>query len=380
MGTVRFLLALSVVVGHSASVHLFGVHLLDAATAVQCFYVISGFLITMVLNERKGYLSLGNFYLSRYFRLWPAYFVVAIASLVLVNWDRMFVQLPKVASGTTLAFIWFSNLTLFFQDLFLFLRIDGAGDLVPTSTFLSWPNQVWPYMLVPQCWSLGVELTFYLIAPFVCRRWQTVAGLFAFGLVMRIILAWFVPIADPWTYRFAPTEMMMFAAGGLAYFAGRNLCPRFPRATRIACFVSLGALFAFVVAEEQIFRIIGRWDALSSLMLINKAPPLFLMALAAAPLFYGTRSNRVDQLLGELSYPMYVCHFIIMQLMTNYKLMTPDNALYVAIVIGVSLLLFYFVTVPTDKFRRRFGARVPVVTESQSSPTAQTPAYSYRED
>jgi peptidoglycan/LPS O-acetylase OafA/YrhL len=52
MGTVRFLLALSVVVTHSPSDSLLGIHFLNASTAVQSFYVISGFLITMVLNER----------------------------------------------------------------------------------------------------------------------------------------------------------------------------------------------------------------------------------------------------------------------------------------------------------------------------------------
>lgn len=377
MGTVRFLLALSVVVGHSASVHLFGVHLLDAATAVQCFYMISGFLITMILNERKGYLSLSNFYLSRYFRLWPAYFVVAFASLILVNWQVMTVQLPAMATWPSIAFIWFANLTLFFQDWFLFIRFDH-GSLIATSNFLIWPNQAWPYMLAPQCWSLGVELTFYAIAPFVCRRWQHVAALFAFGLGLRALLAFFVPITDPWTYRFAPTEMMMFAAGGLAYFAGRNLCPRYPGATKIACIVSLIAIGAFVVAEETILQIVGPWYALATFLMINKAPALVVMAFAAAPLFYATRNNRFDQLLGELSYPMYICHFLIMVLMTRYKLMSPDNALYVAIVIGVSLALFYCVTVPTDRFRRRFGARMPpslrVVLGDEHDARAAVPA------
>src|SRR6266853_4369054 len=149
----------------------------------------------------------------------------------------MFDQLPKVAVWPSIVFIWFANLTLLFQDWFLFLRFDH-GWLVPTTNYSIWPNQLWLFLLVPQCWSLGVELTFYLIAPFACRHWQSVAMLFGFGLASRAILAWFVPSGDPWTYRFAPTEMMMFAVGGLAYFAGRNLCPRFPRPTKIACYVS----------------------------------------------------------------------------------------------------------------------------------------------
>jgi peptidoglycan/LPS O-acetylase OafA/YrhL len=357
MGTVRFLLALSVVVGHGASAGLFGIKLFDGGSAVQCFYIISGFLITMVLNERKDYRSLRNFYFSRFLRLWPVYIAVAAASLVLLNWELMFVQLPGFASWSAITFIWFSNLTLLFQDWFLFLGFDN-GRLVPVLSYLnSSPGQVWQFLLVPQCWSLGVELTFYLIAPFACRRWQSVAMLFAFGLASRAVLAWFVPLGDPWTYRFAPAEMMMFAAGGLAYFAGRDLCPRFPRVTMVACLASLAAIGLFIFAESYAFQITGRWAALTPLLLIYNGAALLLMTVAAAPLFYGTRNNRIDQIAGELSYPMYVSHYTIMLLLARNGILTPNNGLYVLIVISVSIALYYCITVPTDNFRRRFGAR-----------------------
>jgi peptidoglycan/LPS O-acetylase OafA/YrhL len=282
--------------------------------------------------------------------------VVAAASLVLLNWNMMFVQLPQIAAAPSIVFIWFSNLTLLFQDWFLFLGFDN-GRLVPVLSYENSPKQVWLFLLVPQCWSLGIELTFYLIAPFACRRWQSVALLFAFGLVTRAVLAWFVPAGDPWTYRFAPNEMMMFAAGGLAYFAGRNLCPRFPRATAIACFISLAAITALIVAEPYLSRITTEWDGLVPILLIRNSPALLLMTVAAAPLFYGTRSNRFDQIAGELSYPMYVSHYTIMSLMARNSMLPPDNGLYVVIVIAVSFLLFFGITIPTDRLRKRFGAR-----------------------
>ena len=58
--------------------------LLSGITAVQAFYVISGFLITMVLNERQQYRNSPSFYVSRYFRLWPAYLVVLVATLTIL--------------------------------------------------------------------------------------------------------------------------------------------------------------------------------------------------------------------------------------------------------------------------------------------------------
>ena len=84
-------------------------------------------------------------------------------------------------------------------------------------------------LIVPQCWTIGVELTFYLVAPFACRSVRGTTALFLFGLATRLCLGAFAtPGLDTWLYRFAPAEMMLFASGGLAYFAGRAIRKRVP--------------------------------------------------------------------------------------------------------------------------------------------------------
>jgi peptidoglycan/LPS O-acetylase OafA/YrhL len=50
MGVLRTLLALSVVLSHSGP--LFGIELVGGQLAVQSFYMISGFYMTMVLTEK----------------------------------------------------------------------------------------------------------------------------------------------------------------------------------------------------------------------------------------------------------------------------------------------------------------------------------------
>ncbi|MBR1193248.1 acyltransferase [Bradyrhizobium sp. AUGA SZCCT0160] len=355
MGIVRFLLALCVVAEHTASHGVLGVQLLSGTTAVQCFYVISGFLITMVLNERAGYRSLGNFYLSRYFRLWPVYIVVAVASLYVVYWDVMFTQLPKVADWPAVAFVAISNLTLFFQDWFLFLRLDGSS-LLPTSDFASaTPPPLHGFLLVPQCWSIGVELTFYVIAPFVCRSWRGLSLLFAFGLASRIVTAALDLPPDPWMYRFAPSEMLLFSSGGLAYFAGRNLCPRYPLTTKVACVLAMASIGAVVLGLPLTNRYSAA--ALDHLLILN-GPALVLMTVAAAPLFYATRNSVIDRFIGELSYPMYVSHLLIQTMLTRQapSMVTPDNLLYVAVVVTVSALLVLGIVYPIDSLRKRLAS------------------------
>jgi len=50
MGTIRLLLAVSVLAFHSAPIA--GLQLPDGIVAVQSFYVISGFYMSLILTER----------------------------------------------------------------------------------------------------------------------------------------------------------------------------------------------------------------------------------------------------------------------------------------------------------------------------------------
>lgn len=94
MGVIRFLLALAVVYGHAAGASIiapytptFGYFPIDPVTAVQMFFVISGFYMSLVLTEKYRALDgwLWKFYLNRYSRLMPSYLIVMAVSTLLVN-------------------------------------------------------------------------------------------------------------------------------------------------------------------------------------------------------------------------------------------------------------------------------------------------------
>jgi peptidoglycan/LPS O-acetylase OafA/YrhL len=369
MGTIRFLLALCVVATHSPGQAIAGVTLLSGITAVQAFYVISGFLITMVLNERKQYQSVGNFYLSRYLRLWPSYFVIAVASfLIYGKW-----LVPGLANmqWSTVMFIWFSNCTIFFQDLFFFLKFRD-GFLVPATYWMAGQPPFVPYFLiVPQCWTLGVELTFYLIAPFVCRSPWRVAGLFLFGLGARLIIgALVVPGYDSWLYRSSPAEMTLFASGGLAYFGGKLIYSRLP--------VQFLALFSKIVLGLVMTNILANgasmnlWDFFfsrySAYLYLADPAILIATALACPFLFQGFRKSRIDALLGEMSYPMYISHFLVATVLSNHHLLGIGNLLYVLVTLIVSVSLYLLIALPVDRLRSRFGARTPPAMKIPVSP------------
>ena len=70
------------------------------------------------------------------------------------------------------------------------------------------------FLLVLQAWTLGLELSFYLIAPFIVRRSFLLVLLFAGSLCGRLfaIVSGF-GLSDPWTYRFFPFELALFIGG-----------------------------------------------------------------------------------------------------------------------------------------------------------------------
>ena len=127
MGTLRTIFALSVVFAHCWP----GAVLVGGRNAVQLFYIISGFLISYVLVERRSYRTLSRFYLNRYLRLYPVYCVVAVATLA---WffsagaldqesppDRFF-AVYHVAPPAGDALLVVANTILFGQDWVMFSR------------------------------------------------------------------------------------------------------------------------------------------------------------------------------------------------------------------------------------------------------------------
>jgi peptidoglycan/LPS O-acetylase OafA/YrhL len=373
MGTLRFLLALCVVATHSPGSRILGHELLSGITAVQAFYVISGFLITMVLNERQQYRNATSFYVSRYLRLWPAYIVVVAATLAILH-ARQLHELALMRPSTIM-FIGFSNLSLFFQDWFFLLRFD-AGYLVPTAHWTADPAPHPPeFLIVPQSWTIGVELTFYLIAPFTCRSVRGTAALFLFGLATRLCLGAFVmPGLDPWFYRFAPAEMMLFASGGLGYFAGRAIRKRVPpESFTMSGGIAFAILAVVIVANPTA---LGWWlrifpGYMESLYLGNAAI-LLAVALASPHLFYAFRNVRFDSFLGELSYPMYLSHLLVGGILLRLHLpawLIYGNLCYVGATLVASTLLVMFIVIPVDRWRSRFGARVPTISMAGREPS-----------
>ena len=133
---------LSAALGHEAG-----------AMSVIFFFVLSGFLITLLLlreHDHKGDIDISRFYLRRIFRIWPLYFLVVLLGLYVLphvgDWFFVSQQSPNLDAR------WWA------LDLPYLLVLPNVSNGLMLGEFP--PN-------IGQAWSIGVEEQFYLFWPWL---------------------------------------------------------------------------------------------------------------------------------------------------------------------------------------------------------------------
>ena len=287
MGVLRLFLALSVVAAH-AETTVFGFNGINSWYAVNFFFIISGFYMAMILNEKYKDMTPIHFYKSRAFRLFPVYYIGIFISLLVSFGDikSVFDHLP---TGAQIFFI-FQNLFIFGQDLSFLLCIKKDTSLACAS----------PMQINIPAWSLAVELGFYLVAPFILKNVKKTYLFVLFGCWYLISLNqidfplgpidFFNPLSgiSAFNYFFYPSSFIFFGGGALAYHLRKgNLQDHY--------FATLFVIILLSFTQTQM----PFWH----LLFICFAIPL---------LFNYTATNRIDRDIGELSYPAYILHYPIL--------------------------------------------------------------------
>lgn len=325
MGFARFYLAVCVLLMHAD--HLHDLPLPRGRHAVQLFFVISGFYMAMILSGR--YATLRNFYASRWARISTPYYVhfaiFVVLSLLVGAFSGQFLALQAYfsdplskngLSGILAAAA--TNFTIFGQDAVLFFRDNVGEGMQFTSRFAAHPDPLWKYLVIPQCWTVSIELFFYVLVPFL-NRWKSLPllllclGTFAFriyayeGLGLR---------HDPWLNRFFPFELGLFVVGMLSWrmheFVNFSWIPKNLPALAYGCLVLLllflGSAF-FWIYQAGVASGIAEYVVLGMLCVSG---PLF------AFVFLLTKHHSLDRIVGELSYPIYLNHLFFIVLFAAF--------------------------------------------------------------
>ncbi len=360
MGLLRLLLALSVVASHGNAI--FTLEMVGRQISVQTFFILSGFYITMILNEKyvgknKSYLL---FISNRLMRLYPVYWCILILELVScfiiyfksngLEFHIIGFYLENKPSILSIIFLVFSNIFIFLKDLVPFLAFDNSsGNLFFTINNAIYLTKVDSFQAIPQGWSLGVELMFYLIAPFlVTKKPKIILVIICTSLVLRCHLYNVLHLQyDPWLNRFFPTEMALFLSGYFSYQLYKYL-------KKIKYNQKINLFFYIIIF---IFTFFYQWIPAYKCSLLPfsfKEIIYFFTIIIGIPfLFNSLKSNYLDMLLGNLSYPIYISHILIINICNVIPFELFKNNIVKTLVLLVNAYLLHkWVEIPVEKFRQ----------------------------
>lgn len=358
MGMVRFALAMAVVLSH---LPLASYKFLSGGLAVQCFFVISGFYMALVLDGK--YKNVGVFYSNRLLRLFPTYFVMLGATAIAVFVFRASATATPELFATifqdplTGAVMIFENLTMLGQEMLFWLTIDSegamawdiAGPLPSETTTVAWQG-----LLVPQAWSISMELMFYALAPWLMRAgYGWIAAIAVLSIAFR--LAGHLTDVDYllWQGRLFPTALFLFLFGMLAYRL-LPLAARLPKAIGyVLALVVLAAIVTYPLM--QLPPLTARWIFYA------------LVALTTPFIFNAFQSSALDRWVGDLSYPIYMSQLLVIGAVLVYE---PPFGMWVAILgtLAVSVAILVLIDRPIDRWRqRRAGSREPAAAPGAAS-------------
>lgn len=324
----RLLLALMVVLGHfkllsGTAYPSFPFNLADAA--VDCFFVVSGFLIAGSYERCRG---LSSFYARRVFRLYPMYLCV-----VLIQAAIMMALLPGGPFSELRSTARYLAANALMAN---FLQYDIGGVL----SGLSNPG------INPSLWTLKIEIGFYLIVPLIygaTRRfgWWILISIFVASVGYNVVA---LHLGDQRLAKQLPGQLQFFVVGMALYLYGDRL--------RVAAWFSAAITVAFLVV----------WT------LVVPIPPGIRPLVVGAFVFSCALYTPVIRLKSDLSYSVYLLHGPLLQtliLLGVFRDTLPFLSGIVCTVIGLAFITERLVERPGNALGRRLamrlGRRVPAV-------------------
>ena len=267
-------IALEKYFGVEAFAHLFSVG--DAR--IPFFFVLSGFLLTLLHGDRAGSTRVAIDYVRRRaLRIFPTYWVVLLlviaATLLLPGYSN---RLPADPWVLAKAFL-----------------------LIPQAPEVAGPTGA---PLVVVAWTLHYELVWYAVfGAFLAHVWLGTAGV---ALLAANFLACHEGTCGFYRDFLASPYLVHFAIGAVAALVSRRLAPS--ARTRAIAWLALAGYF--VLAALQ-YVVATPWTPGDSGIAFALVAGVVLACLAAVERDRPTRRNGVLALLADSSYALYLLHF-----------------------------------------------------------------------
>jgi peptidoglycan/LPS O-acetylase OafA/YrhL len=351
----RALAVLFVVLGHGSKLLFPSINKITfylEYDGVAIFFVLSGFLIGGILikileRENATYKNLFNFWIRRWFRTLPNYFLVLFILLIL---SYFFIDGFSVSTG--------GKYFLFAQNLFT-------------------PHPAW----FPEAWSLSVEEWFYLLIPIIvfglvgmCKVITNKAiiwtSVFILILMTAIRIYRYVEIPvnsfEEWDGIFrrqvlTRLDSLMFGLiGAYIFFYYKNTWFRYKNQLFI---LGLVLFLGMKILDRYHMHVFDLYQCVFSFSLASFATLSLLPFLSDLKTGNGVVYKSFTYI-SLISYSMYLLHFSVIQKWIIINLDFPELPAYVqigskyflywSITILVSILMFKYFERPMMKLREKF--------------------------
>lgn len=255
---------------------------------VDVFFVISGFLMTMiVLREfEKDSFTLKDFYIRRIRRLVPALSLILLFVLIISVLFFFKSNLRLNAKYVALADVFGSNIYFWKYQ----------------SYFSSTDN------ILLHTWTLGVEWQFYLIYPLLLMAlrktyfknkklfWGILTGFTVLSLIIMIL---FGKSSTNFIFYMLPGRYWELSIGGLAYGLGRYWNPNilFKKTIVVLCILLIVSSNVFISSSDL-------WPSALTLL-----PVLATVAILTLNVEFSFFDHPIILFLGNISYSLYLWHW-----------------------------------------------------------------------
>ena len=268
---------------------------------VQLFYMVSAFTLFYTLDaQRQEWHPTRNFYLRRFFRIAPLFYVDLIVRLAIFHLGDL-------------------RLILY---LSAFLFLNGFSHSAINTA-------------VPAGWSIAVETSFYVFVPLLFSRLRTLGRAISVSLVLTIVVEVISytlgagTAKEYYTFLWFPVELPVFLLGILTYLLWKGLLPLIetlpahstsshPALVTRRSLAALLLLFTVALIfgtlnlhpfQDSTFS----WQVTHLLPVSLAFMPLILaVAIYPLPLLV----NRLTRWLGRVSYSAYLAHpFLLIALL-----------------------------------------------------------------
>jgi peptidoglycan/LPS O-acetylase OafA/YrhL len=260
--------------------HLIGVHasMYLGFYAVRAFFVLSGFAITAALNDVYSFDG-RRFWMNRTLRVAPPYLITCLftAAAILAFPDEAARFMPR----------WGFPLT--------------STEIVENIAIIPLAFRHPDFRFLEQGWSIAVEsIMYFVLFASVARRLQTALIIAIIGAAFHAVL---IVNGGYFNIRYfsIPAALFSFSLGALCYFLKKGILrPRIEILVLGGGVWAINLLAGISLAEEYSQGIGFYLNTLSVTLLIAGLPSLHL----------GRLLKKIDDVLGELSYPIFLVQWL----------------------------------------------------------------------